>query len=142
MKNDILIKELIKREQALTVELDAIRLLIGVYSSGVMTDVNEGAKTVRIIDKDAKGKKDWNKYALFVLNKLGGKAKASEVIERVIELNPDIDKKKVRNAIVSKLSSLYRAEVIGAVIPDNQKEGYTYFIKEKEPDGSNNIEKG
>lgn len=139
MTNSILIQELKKREQELIKELDAICALINVYEGDTNVKADTYVKAKRLQPKstdgiDVRGNKNWKDYAYYILEKLGGEAKASDVIQKVIELNPSIDKKTIRNAIVSKLSQLYRDKTIDAIIPDSQKDGYIYKIKKESND--------
>lgn len=144
-----LIKELAIREnelivtiEALEVELEAIRTLIGVYSTSeakgtsevklVRTRINKS--TTSISGVEAKGNKDWREYALILLSTFK-EAKAADVVSLAINSNPKLDKKTVKNAISSHLSRLYRAKTIDATKGEYKKDGFTYKIK-KEPEGS------
>lgn len=127
MKQKELIEHLHLREKALIKELDAIRTLIGVYTS----DDTDG-EDVKISDSmiAPKGKMNWGNYAVYVLRKIGGKAKTAEVADAAIKANPGIDKETIKSAIRAKLSIKYREGTIDAVKTKNKKDGYVYEIKD------------
>jgi hypothetical protein len=152
-----LIKELKLRENELEAkledinsELNAIRILIGVYHASPEGDTDivrtkypilEGnANIVRTKypnkftpagDIEPKGSENWQDYAYAILSSFE-EAKASVVAECAIKANPKIASGTIRNAISSKLSKLYLAEKIDAVPGANKKDGYTYKIKKSQ----------
>lgn len=133
MEHRKLIEQLQLRETDLLKELTAIRTLISVYNKDDIIeekviknhgqDVGDGNK-----DIVPKGKMSWESYALYILRKMGGKAKASAITTVAIEANPNIDKKTIESAIRSKLSIKYREDVIEAIKGVSKKEGYTYVL--------------
>jgi hypothetical protein len=127
MKQKELIEHLHSREKALMNELDAIKTLLGVYTSD---DTNEEVAKISDSMIPPKGKMSWENYAVLVLRKIGGTARASKVTDAVIKANPGIGKNTIKSAIRAKLSIKYREGVISAIKGDSKKDGYVYEIKD------------
>jgi len=128
MKHKELLENLHSREKELIKELQAIRTLTDIYA--VIDETNEIIDEISDSIIAPKGTMKWENYALYVLRKLGGKAKAAKVVDAAIKANPDIDKKTIKSAIIAKLSIKYRAKVIDAIKGDNKKDGYIYVLED------------
>ncbi|MCK4921423.1 MAG: hypothetical protein KAS71_10280 [Bacteroidales bacterium] len=131
MSQKKLIQQLELREKELEKELDAIRVLIGAYDDDDDSeDVNEVIPS-KIDDNIVlpKGKQSWEDYSIYLLGKLGGKAKSLTVAEFAVKVNPNIKESTVHTAIKAKLSKNFRNGLIDAEKFKSIKDGYLYKIK-------------
>ncbi len=127
-----LVEQLQLREEELIKELSAIQTLIGVYNkNNTTTETTSIEEHPIVIDGNKippKGSMGWENYAILVLRRIGGKAKASEVTVAAVKANPNIDKKTIKSAIRAKLSIKYRDGNIDAIKGENKKDGYVYVL--------------
>jgi len=131
MEHIKLIEQLQIREKELIKELNAIKTLIGVYTNNQENIIENTEKITALGNMEeikSKGKMSWEHYAVYLLRKIGGKAKASEVTDLAIKVNPDIDKNTIKSAIRSKLSIKYREGFITAEKGDYKRDGYIYIL--------------
>jgi len=122
------------RKEELEKEVKAIKVLIASYEEDAEPDevVEESPSSLDDNIILAKGNMSWEEYSIYLLGKLGGEAKASDVADLAVKANPkEKSEKTVRNAISVKLSKNYRNGKIDATEPTNKKEGNTYRIKQK-----------
>ena len=127
MSQKQLIQQLKIREQELIKELEAIQVLVGTYDRDDDRELDESAMT-ELADNVVlpKGKMSWEDYSVYLLEKLGGEAKASKVADIAVQANPNESEKTVRTAIKGKLSKNHLNGRIDAVKSPVRKEGYTY----------------
>lgn len=127
-------------EKDLLQELEQVRALMRSYeptadSPTKHTQTPKKGKKERVqVKAEGKGRgtQTWEKYTQTVLLEIGGEGKTQDAIAYAIKANPREPESRIIHAIRSKLSKLYRKGVIGARPGGNKKDGYTYFIKDKE----------
>jgi len=74
----------------------------------------------------------WESYVQTILKELGGKGKTKDVGEYAIKANPRINADLVLTAVRGKLSKLKLNSTIGAHETSSKKDGYEFFILEKD----------
>ena len=125
-----LLKELRIRKKELVTELEAIDAILDSNTiSSVEKPSSNGKPKATTLFGTPKGEMTWVNYVKFMLKEIGGEVKSQDVVKRVIQANPEIDEKTIKNSVGAKLSKLYLAGKIGANEGRFPSEGHKYFIK-------------
>lgn len=130
MSQKALIQQLKKRKKELIEELEAISVLIETYEKEDEQE-DEPTQAAAAAILHPKGAMGWEDYAVFLLERVGGEAKASAIADAAVKANPTLDSNTVRRAIKSKLSIASRDGRIDADKSPVKKEGYTYKTIQK-----------
>ena len=125
MSQEALKQQLKIREQELIKVLEAIQVLIGTYENDLSKHSTQHS-TYNDSVLLPKGRMSWEDYAVFLLDKVGGEAKATTIADYAVNANPTLDPDTVRRAIKTKLSIAFRERKIDAIKSEYRKEGYTY----------------
>ncbi len=126
-----LIDELKLRKIDLEKEIQAINTLLGEQQSYTTPKEEKTTIVNKAMLKGAKGNKTWEKYTIDLLDLVGGKGKVTDVLNRAIDLNPDVTEKRLKSALRHHLSKLSRVGAIGAIKGKGKSEGYEYYILDK-----------
>ncbi len=133
MNNQEFVKHIKERENVLLKELEALRTLLELYTNDGKAVQESPASISTSNTFRPKGNDTWEDYAVAILEHLDKKSKANEVANVAIAANPNLAKQTVINAIKGKLSKLNIHGTIMSEKGEFQKDGYLYFIKQKEP---------